>query len=163
LNNHSSKKPIDNLARKLDEVEAKYATYNNDNSSDAKNDGVRWWRGKPIISLHDWLELSNFGEAFTKGGRSARDMNIALQYFPDDTFSWDLFPGVVQPEYVKVTNKWYLKYMQLIFYRKNPKEYPKNYEEWLELKKQSMREEEEEDRKRKERGEDGAWNSWGFK
>jgi hypothetical protein len=70
---------------------------------------------------------------------------------------------VVQREYIDATNKWFLEYMQLLFYRRNPKEYPKNYEEWLVDKKRRMKEEEEEDRKRKERGEDGRWNSWGFK
>jgi hypothetical protein len=156
---YKNKKPIiDELTRKLEEIEAKFVTYN----THTKNDGVNYWRGKPIISLDDWLELSSFGEAFAKGGQ-VRNMNKSLQYFPDDLFSWTLFPGGVQEEYVDATNRWYLQYMELMFYRKNPKLHAKSYEEWLELKKQSMKEKEEDERRRKAEGKDGVWNNWGFK
>lgn len=57
-----SKKPIDELAKKLDEVEAKYVTYN----TFARNDGVNYWRGKKIIPLKEWLEIVNFAETFAK-------------------------------------------------------------------------------------------------
>jgi hypothetical protein len=70
LNSHSNKKSIDELAKKLEEVETKYVTYN----THTKNDGVNFWRGKRIIPLADWLEISNFGEAFSKG-KEYQNMN----------------------------------------------------------------------------------------
>jgi hypothetical protein len=154
-NNHSNKKRIttDELTKKLEEIEARYAIYNKE-----KNDGIHFWRGKPIISLNDWIELSNFAEAFAKGVEY-RNTKEALQYFPDDYIDgWLIFPLGVQPEYTTAANKWYLEYMKLLKFRKHPKFVNFDEKAFLEAKEREAKEE----RKRKERGEDGAWNSYGF-
>jgi hypothetical protein len=50
------------------------------------------------------------------GGQRTRQ---ALQYFPDDYSKW-LFPLGVQDELIRETNKWYLRYLELMQFRKNP-------------------------------------------
>jgi hypothetical protein len=89
-----------------------------DTTSKDKNDGVNYWKGKKIVSLAEWRKIANSGQAFQKGVEY-QNTKEALQYFPDDYSKW-LFPLGVQEELIEVTNKWYLQYLELMRYRKNP-------------------------------------------
>jgi hypothetical protein len=90
-----------------------------DTTSKDKNDGVNYWKGKKIVSLAEWRKIANSGQAFQKGVEYQRTKE-ALQYFPDDYSRWPLFPLGVQEELIEATNKWYLQYLELMKYRKNP-------------------------------------------
>jgi hypothetical protein len=169
LNNHSSKKQTDELARRLDEVEARYVNNTYDNNDDPKNDGVHWWYNKLIIPLSDWLELSKFGDAFTKG-KEHQDMEVALQYFPDNTLNWPLFPNGVPAKYVDATNEWWIQYELLMIHRKNP-EYAhhtdaESYEKYARECRRKLKENphlrDDEYRAEHPGEKDGPWNSFGF-
>jgi hypothetical protein len=86
----------------------------------SKNDGINYWKGKKIVSLAEWRRIANSNKAFQKG-IEYQNTKEALQYFPDDYYSkWPLFPLGVQEELKKEANKWYLQYLELMQYRKNP-------------------------------------------
>jgi hypothetical protein len=90
-----------------------------DIASKDKNDGVNYWKGKKIVSLAEWRKIANYNKAFQKGIEHQRTKE-ALHYFPDDYSSW-LFPLGVQEELIEEANRWYLQYLELMQYRKNPK------------------------------------------
>jgi hypothetical protein len=90
-----------------------------DASDKSNSDGINYWKGKKIVSLAEWRKIANYNKAFQKGMEHQRTKE-ALQYFPDDYSSW-LFPLGVQEELIEETNKWYLDYIELMQYRKNPK------------------------------------------
>ena len=90
-----------------------------DTTSKDKNDGINYWKGKKIVSLAEWRKIANSSQAFQKGVEYQRTKE-ALQYFPDDYSRWPLFPLGVQKEIIGETNKWYLQYLELLKYRKNP-------------------------------------------
>jgi hypothetical protein len=109
------KKQADNLTKKIEQIEAKYATYDkNENDVHHKSDGMHFWKGKNIISLSDWCEIVNFGEVFAKGIEGHQNTEEALQYFPDDYSWWLIFPLGVQPEYKTAAAKWYLQYIEFV-------------------------------------------------
>jgi hypothetical protein len=83
------------------------------------NDGINYWKGKKIVSLEEWRKIANSNKAFQKG-IEYQNTKQALQYFPDDYSEW-LFPLGVQEELREEANKWYLQYLELMQYRKNPK------------------------------------------
>jgi hypothetical protein len=88
-------------------------------NSKNRNDGINYWKGKKIVPLAQWKKIANSNKAFQKGIEHQRTKE-ALQYFPDDYSSW-LFPLGVQEELIEEANKWYLDYIELMQYRKNPK------------------------------------------
>ena len=90
-----------------------------DISGKNRNDGIIYWKGKKIVSLAEWRKIANYNKAFQKGIEYQRTKE-ALQYFHDDYSSW-LFPLGVQEELIEEANKWYLDYIELMQYRKNPK------------------------------------------
>ena len=93
-----------------------------DTSSSEKknnNDGINYWKGKKIVSLAEWRRIANSNKAFQKG-IEYQNTKEALQYFPDDYSEW-LFPLGVQEELREAANKWYLQYLELMQYRKNPR------------------------------------------
>jgi hypothetical protein len=90
-----------------------------DTTNKSKNDGVNYWRGKKIVTLAEWKKIANSDKAFQKGIEH-QNTKEALQCFPDDYTNW-LFPLGVQQEHKEDANRWYLKYLELMQYRKNPK------------------------------------------
>jgi hypothetical protein len=90
-----------------------------DIASKDKNDGIIHWKGKKIVSLEEWRKIANSSQAFQKGVEY-QNTKEALQYFPDDYSRWPLFPLGVQEELIQEANKWYLQYIELMQYRKNP-------------------------------------------
>jgi hypothetical protein len=86
--------------------------------TNGKNDGINYWKGKKIVSLSEWRKIANSSKAFQQGIEH-QNTKEALQYFPDDYTDW-LFPLGVQEELKEAANKWYLQYIELMQYRKNP-------------------------------------------
>jgi hypothetical protein len=101
------------LFERLDKL---YPDTSNENN---KNDGIKYWKGKKIVSLAEWRKIANSTKAFQYGIEYQRTKE-ALQYFPDDYSKWPLFPLGVQKELIEATNKWYLQYLELMQYRENP-------------------------------------------
>jgi hypothetical protein len=92
-----------------------------DTSSNNRNDGISYWKGKKIVSLAEWRKIANSNKVFQHGNEHQRTKE-ALQYFPDD-YSSLIFPFGVEEELEEAANKWYLQYIELMEYRKNPKYY----------------------------------------
>ena len=88
-------------------------------NSKNKNDGINYWKGKKIVSLAEWRKTANSNKSFQKG-IEYQNTKEALQYFPDDYSRWPLFLLRVQEELIQEANKWYLQYLELMRYRKNP-------------------------------------------
>ena len=101
------------LFQRLDKLYPE-TTINNKN-----NDGINYWKGKKIVSLAEWRKIANSNKAFQKGIEH-QNTKEALQYFPDDYSEW-LFPLGVQEELREAANEWFLQYIDLMQYRKNPK------------------------------------------
>jgi hypothetical protein len=89
-----------------------------DTISKDKNDGVNYWKGKKIVSLSEWRKIANSNKAFQKG-IEYQNTREALQYFPNEYTDW-LFPLGVQEELKEAAKKWYLDYLELMQYRKDP-------------------------------------------
>jgi hypothetical protein len=89
-----------------------------DISSNNNNYGINYWKGKKIVSIAEWRKIANSSKAFQQGIEH-QNAKEALQYFPDDYSKW-LFPLGVQKELKEAANKWYLHYIELMQYRKNP-------------------------------------------
>ena len=103
-----------NLFERLDKL---YSDTNTNSKN--RSDGISYWKGKKIVPLAEWRKIANYNKAFQKGIEHQRTKE-ALQCFPDDYSSW-LFPLGVQEELIEEANKWYLDYIELMQYRKNPK------------------------------------------
>jgi hypothetical protein len=91
------------------------------NASGSKNDGINYWKGKKIVTLADWKrKLVRSGKPFRKGTEDHQRIKEALQFFPDD-YEHPLFPLAVPQELMKVANRWYNQYLELMKFRKNMK------------------------------------------
>src|SRR5919198_6389067 len=95
---------------------------NNDNSAAASSDGSRYWKGKKIIPLKEWLKIT---KANNISNRKDYNVRKGLRYFPDDYTQW-MFPlGIEEEEgqenlQKEEVNKWYSDYLELMKFRKNP-------------------------------------------
>jgi hypothetical protein len=102
-------KSVNNLSQRLN----KLSPDTNSNS----NDGVKYWKGRKIIPLDKWFEIT---KANTISRIENYNVKEGMQYFPDDYFAW-MFPLGI-PEHLKEeANKWYFDYIELMEYRKNPR------------------------------------------
>jgi hypothetical protein len=103
-------KSVNNLSQRLDKLDP-------DTSSNNRNDGINYWKGRKIIPLYKWLMIT---KANTISRRENYNVKEGLQYFPDDYYEWMFSLGI--PEDLKEdANKWYLDYIELMEYRKNPR------------------------------------------
>jgi hypothetical protein len=103
-------KSVSNLSQRLDKL------YPDTSISNSNNDGVNYWKGRKIIPLDKWLKIT---KANTISRKENYNVKEGLQYFPDDYFEW-MFPLGI-PEYLKEeANNWYLHYIELMEYRRNP-------------------------------------------
>jgi hypothetical protein len=102
-------KLISNLSSRLDRFE----------SSNGNGNGLRYWKGRKIISLNEWRKIANYDNAFSHGIEGHLQTNEALQYFPDD-YSRSLFPLGVQNEFEEKVSEWYSDYLDLMKYKRNP-------------------------------------------
>jgi hypothetical protein len=101
-----------NLFQRLDKL------YPDTSSKNKNDDGINYWKGKKIVSLAEWRKIANSSKAFQQGIEH-QNTKEALQYFPNDYSKW-LLPLGVQEELKQEANKWYLHYIELMQYRKNP-------------------------------------------
>ena len=88
-----------------------------DDTSSNSSDGVNYWKGRKIIPLDRWLKIT---KANTISGRENYNVKEGLQYYPDDYFAW-MFPlGGIPEDLKEEADKWYLHYIELMEYRRNP-------------------------------------------
>jgi hypothetical protein len=104
-------KSVNNLSQRLDKL------YPETSSSNSRNDGINYWKGRKIIPLDKWLKLTR---ANTISRRENYNVKEGLQYFPDDYFQW-MFPLGIPEDLKEQANKWYSEYIELMEYRKNPR------------------------------------------
>jgi hypothetical protein len=90
--------------------------YPDTNSSNSSNDGIHYWKGRKIIPLDKWLKITKANNISRSESYNVKE---GLQYFPDDYFKW-MFPLGVPEDINEEANKWYLDYIELMEYRKNP-------------------------------------------
>lgn len=165
MSSNHSKKQTDNLAKRLDSFEAKYSTGNGNN--DGPSDSIRWWKGKPIIPLDEWIKLSNCGEVFTSGTvEGVQRTKEALQYFPDDYGSGFLiFPKGVERKYTEEAFVWHIQFIELLKFKKHPQFKDidmKAFIERLKYRKENPNWREEEYRRENPNAVHGPWDSFGF-
>ncbi len=171
MNSHSStnnnKKRIAELQKKLEEITTKYVLPYHEDKSSSRNDGIHFWRGKPIIPLSDWADIVNFGEVFTKGSLKYQNTKEALQYFPNDYGSgWLIFYRGVEEEFKEETFTWLVQFAELLKFRKHPEFKDLDIEAYvkrLKYKKEHPNWREEEYRRDHPNEEHGPWDSYGFK
>jgi hypothetical protein len=102
-------KSVNNLSQRLDK-------FFPDSSSNSSNDGINYWKGRKIIPLDKWLKIT---KANTISRRENYNIKEGVHYFPDDYFQF-MFPLGIPEDLKEVANKWYLDYIELMEYRKNP-------------------------------------------
>ena len=91
---------IDRLAKRLDRFDPQYCSSN--------RTGLNYWKGKEIIPFADWMSI--------------KDIQYALQYFPDD--SDEMWTCISQEELEQGlkredVEKWDSDYLELMEYTKN--------------------------------------------
>ena len=87
-------------------------------NSNNYNDGLKYWKGKKIVSLDQWRKIAKSKEAVSHGIQYQRTEE-ALQYFPSDYMQMP-FPFGVQEGLEQKANTWYTDYLELMEYRRNP-------------------------------------------
>jgi hypothetical protein len=85
--------------------------------SNRSNDGINYWKGRKIIPLDKWLKIT---KANTISRKENYNVKEGLQYFPDDYFEW-MFPLGIPESLKEEANSWYLDYISLMEYRRNPR------------------------------------------
>jgi hypothetical protein len=88
---------IGNIAKRLDRI---------DPLKNDRENGLNYWKGKPIISLEEWIQL--------------KDTPRAVNYLPDDFHIPSTF--IPEPELQhkdEDTKRWYSDYLELMNYTKN--------------------------------------------
>jgi hypothetical protein len=113
-------KTIQELTNRLNEILPVYSA----SSSDFKNDGINYWKGKRIISVKEWNELyeksSTYTNSYTNSYKSILASRKPLQYFPDDYNGSISTAEVVDEKLKEEVQKWNTDYYKLLEYRKNP-------------------------------------------
>jgi hypothetical protein len=90
-------KSISNLSSRLDRF---------DSSNDSGNE-LRYWKGRKIIPLNEWIQL--------------RGTPYALDYFPDDfNMVWTSLAESDLKNSDEAARKWYSDYLDLMEHKKNP-------------------------------------------
>jgi hypothetical protein len=99
-------KPINNLSQRLSKLHS-------DTSIDTNHDdGIKYWRGKKIISLNQWLQT-----------KKDHTLEAALHFFPDGHPGYGLhyiLDNIGDPKLKEDTDKWYSEYEDLMENRRNP-------------------------------------------
>jgi hypothetical protein len=97
-------KSIEDLSKRIERIDP--STYDNGNS----NNGIKYWKGRKIISLKEWKKIANHAEYC--GSPSKLRIDEALQYFPND-YNESLFVFGIPNGYEDKANRWYLHYSRL--------------------------------------------------
>ncbi len=101
---------VNNLSQRLNKLYP-------DTSSNSSSDGINYWKGRKIVPLDKWLKIT---KANTISRRENYKIKEGLQYFPDDYFA-RMFPLGIPEDLKEEANKWYLDYLELMEYRRNPR------------------------------------------
>jgi len=121
LNRHRLNSSIDNLSERLDRLSPYTSIISSNNNSTNNNNNnnlkLTHWKGKKIIPLDKWLNI-------TKANTLSRieDYNVkeGLQYFPND-YTENLFCVGTEDSLENEANEWYRGYIELMEYTKNPR------------------------------------------
>jgi hypothetical protein len=87
-------KSVNNLSQRLDKLDP-------DTSSNNRNDGINYWKGRKIIPLYKWLKIT---KANTISRRENYNVKEGLQYFPDDYIQY-IFPLGIPEDLKEDANK----------------------------------------------------------
>ena len=111
-------KSIDKLSKRIERIH--HPTYDNGSDGNAKNNGIKYWKGRKIVSLNEWKKIANHIEYCDFGASSGKlRIDEALQYFPDD-YNEYLFAFGIPSGYEDKANNWYSDYKELMEYMRNP-------------------------------------------
>jgi hypothetical protein len=87
-------------------------------SSDGNNksDGINYWKGKKIISLEEWFQISRTNNLSNPDKHRIKE---GLEYFPNG-YCEMIFPLGVPDDIIENVNEWKKHYIELMDYMKNP-------------------------------------------
>jgi hypothetical protein len=85
-------------------------------SGNSKSDGINYWKGKKIISLEEWFQISSTNNLSNSDKHRIKE---GLEYFPNG-YCEMIFPLGVPDDIIENVNEWYKHYIELMDYMKNP-------------------------------------------
>jgi hypothetical protein len=101
-------KGVNKLIDRIDKLDS-----SNSNKSD---DGINYWKGKKIISLEQWFQISKTNNMSNPDKHRIKE---GLQYFPNG-YSWMIFPLGFPDNLREDVNAWHREYIDLMIFTKNP-------------------------------------------
>jgi len=87
-----------------------------DFSNTNKSDGINYWKGKKIISLEEWFQISRTNNLSNPDKHRIKE---GLEYFPNG-YCEMIFPLGVPDDITENVNEWHKHYIELMDYMKNP-------------------------------------------
>jgi hypothetical protein len=81
-----------------------------------KSDGINYWKGKKIISLEEWFQISRTNNLRNPDKHRIKE---GLEYFPNG-YCEMIFPLGVPDDIIENVNAWHKHYIELMDYMKNP-------------------------------------------
>jgi hypothetical protein len=81
-----------------------------------KSDGINYWKGKKIISLEEWFNISRTNYLSNPDKHKIKE---GLEYLPNG-YCEVIFPLGVPDEIIESVNEWDKHYIELMDYMKNP-------------------------------------------
>jgi len=81
-----------------------------------KSDGINYWKGKKIISLEEWFNIS---KTYFLSNPDKHKIKEGLVYLPNG-YCEMIFPLGVPDEIIENVNEWHRHYIELMDYMKNP-------------------------------------------
>ncbi len=81
-----------------------------------KSDGINYWKGKKIISLEGWFQISRTNNLSNPDKHRIKE---GLEYFPNG-YCEMIFPLGVPDDIIENVNEWHKHYIELMDYMKNP-------------------------------------------
>jgi hypothetical protein len=86
-----------------------------DSSNNNKSDGINYWKGKKIISLEEWLQISRTNNLSNPDKHRIKE---GLEYFPNGYCDM-IFPLGVPDDIIENVNEWHKDYIELMDYTRN--------------------------------------------
>jgi hypothetical protein len=80
-----------------------------------KSDGINYWKGKKIISLEEWFQISRTNNLSNSDKHRIKE---GLEYFPNG-YCEMIFPLGVPDDIIENVNAWHKDYIELMDYTKN--------------------------------------------
>lgn len=80
-----------------------------------KCDGINFWKGKKIISLEEWFQISRTNNLSNPDKHRIKE---GLEYFPNG-YCEMIFPLGVPDDIIENVNVWHKEYVELMDYTKN--------------------------------------------